>query len=193
MTQVALRHAGPGDAGEVAAIWYQGWRDGHLGYVPEALLLARTEGSFRLRAAERVGDTVVACVGEAVAGFIMVVGDEVEQVYVSHAHRGTEVAAALLGEAERLVRAGGHQRAWLAVVAGNSRARRFYERHGWIDEGPFEYPAASADGPILIPAHRYIKQVNGLPVQHAGQAEPAAAFVMGLAITSVSRCHRLSS
>jgi len=40
----------------------------------------------------------------------MVVDDEVEQVYVSALHRGTGVAAQLMGEAERQVRANGNQR-----------------------------------------------------------------------------------
>ena len=67
-------------------------------------------------------------------GFVMVVGDEVEQVFVGPAGRGAGVAAVLLAEAERQVAAGGHDEAWLAVVAGNARARRFYEKCGWIDE-----------------------------------------------------------
>jgi GNAT superfamily N-acetyltransferase len=69
------------------------------------------------------------------------------------------VAAALLAEAERLVGVGGHERAWLAVVAGNSRARRFYERNGWTDEGPFDHAAEGPDGPIHVPAHRYVKRL----------------------------------
>jgi ribosomal protein S18 acetylase RimI-like enzyme len=69
------------------------------------------------------------------------------------------VAVALLREAERLVAAKGHQRAWLAVVAGNTRARRFYERNDWIDQGLFVYSAADANGPILVPSHRYVKQL----------------------------------
>lgn len=125
-----FRPAGPEDATAVARIWHHGWRDGHLGHVPGDLVAARTPESFGTRAAERVGDTVVAIVDDAVAGFVMVVEDEVEQVYVSEDHRGTGVATALLAEAERLVEAGGHRRAWLAVVAGNARARRFYERCG---------------------------------------------------------------
>jgi hypothetical protein len=100
--------------------------------------------SFRSRAAQRVGDTVVAVAGEGrqVAGFVMVVADEVEQVYVSTAHRGSGVAGLLLAEAERLVAVAGHRRAWLAVVAGNTRARRFYERCGWADDELFDYAAA---------------------------------------------------
>jgi GNAT superfamily N-acetyltransferase len=160
MSPTALRPAQPRDVDEIAAIWHQGWRDGHLGHVPDSLTAARTEDSFRLRAGQRVGETVVASVDGAVAGFIMVTGDEVEQVYVSAAHRGTGVAAVLLAEAERLVKAAGYPRAWLAVVAGNDRARRFYARQGWTDDGLIDYPAATADGPIHIPAHRYVKQVG---------------------------------
>ena len=87
----------------------------------------------------------------------MVVDDEVEQVYVSALHRGTGVAAVLMAEAERRVRENGHRKAWLAVVAGNARARAFYERTGWHDEGPFDYTAAAEDGPITVPCHRYTK------------------------------------
>jgi GNAT superfamily N-acetyltransferase len=106
-----------------------------------------------------VGDTTVAVADGAVAGFVMVVDDEVEQVYVSRDHRGTGVAAALIAEAEAQVRAKGHTEAWLAVVAGNARARAFYERMGWRDDGPFDYAAAGDDGPITVPCHRYAKPV----------------------------------
>ncbi|TQJ01514.1 GNAT family N-acetyltransferase [Amycolatopsis cihanbeyliensis] len=155
---LALRPANPEDAQAIAEIWQAGWRDGHLGHVPDALAAVRTEESFAVRAEQRVGDTVVATVDGAVVGFVMVVGDEVEQVYVSTPHRGSGVAAVLLTEAERLVAANGHDRAWLAVVAGNARARRFYERNGWADEGRFDYPAASDTGLIPVPAHRYVKR-----------------------------------
>ena len=155
-----IRPASPDDAPAVAGIWYAGWRDGHLGQVPDELVAVRTEESFGARAAQRVADTTVAVIDGAVAGFVMVVGDEVEQVYVSSDHRGSGVAAALLAAAERLVAAAGHDRAWLAVVAGNARARRFYQRNGWLDEGPFDYLASSAEGPIPVPSHRYVKRLG---------------------------------
>jgi ribosomal protein S18 acetylase RimI-like enzyme len=156
---VHLRPATPGDAAAVAAIWEQGWRDGHLGNVPDTLVAARTPDSFRTRAADRVADTTVAVTGGRVAGFVMVVGDEVEQVYVSAEHRGSGIAATLLAEAERLVAAAGHRLAWLAVVPGNTRARRFYQRCGWRDEGPFDYPAVHNGQTIQVRCHRYTKPV----------------------------------
>ncbi|MBO2452516.1 N-acetyltransferase [Actinomadura barringtoniae] len=156
---VAVRPATLADSEAVASIWLHGWRDGHVGHVPDELVAVRGPESFATRAPQRVDDTVVATVDDQVAGFIMVVGDEVEQVYVSSDHRGSGVASTLLTEAERLVRANGHAQAWLAVVAGNARARRFYERQGWTDEGPFHYPAVGPNGPIDVPVHRYVKQV----------------------------------
>jgi GNAT superfamily N-acetyltransferase len=156
-SHVTLRTARAEDAGAIAEIWHLGWQDGHLGFVPQELVDVRTEASFRTRASERISDTTVATVDGAVAGFVMVVDDEVEQVYVSAAYRETGVATVLIGEAERQVRANGHGKAWLAVVAGNARARAFYDRAGWVDEGPFDYAAASEDGTIAVPCRRYTK------------------------------------
>jgi GNAT superfamily N-acetyltransferase len=156
-SHVTLRTARAADAGAIAEIWHLGWQDGHLGFVSQELVDVRTAGSFRTRAHERIPDTTVATVDGAVVGFVMVVDDEVEQVYVAAAYRGTGIARALIGEAERQVRANGHMKAWLAVVAGNARARAFYERAGWVDEGPFDYAAAAEDGPIAVPCRRYTK------------------------------------
>lgn len=160
MTSPLIRPATPGDAAAVAEVWRDGWRDGHLGLVPESLAAVRTDESFRTRAAARVGDTTVAVAAGEIAGFVMVGGAEVEQVYVSSRHRGTGVADSLLAEAERQVRANGHAVAWLAVVDGNGRARAFYERLGWRDEGGFDYDAAVEDGTsVAVPCRRYVKTV----------------------------------
>jgi ribosomal protein S18 acetylase RimI-like enzyme len=156
---ILLRPATADDAPDVAVIWCAGWRDGHLGGVPDQLVAARTPESFHRRAAERVRDTTVATVDGSVAGFIMVVGDEVEQVYVAAEHRGRGVAQLLLTAAEQQVADNGFAEAWLAVVASNARARAFYARAGWIDGGPFDYQVSAEAGPIIVPAHRYTKRV----------------------------------
>ncbi|MGZ5403275.1 MAG: GNAT family N-acetyltransferase, partial [Nocardioides sp.] len=88
--------------------------------------------------------------------------DEVDQVYVSSAHRGAGLASGLLAEAEWRVLAGGHRQAWLAVVPGNARARRSYERWGWRDEGPFDHEAPVGSGHVLVPCRRYVKHVSPL-------------------------------
>jgi ribosomal protein S18 acetylase RimI-like enzyme len=145
----------------VAEIWQVGWKDGHLGNVPDELVAARDTDSFRTRASDHVADTTVAVAGGEIAGFVMVIADEVQQVYVAGHHRGTGVADALLTDAEQQIAAAGHPSAWLAVVTGNTRARRFYERRGWRDDGPFDYAADGASGPIRVPCHRYVKTVKG--------------------------------
>ena len=150
-----LRQARPDDVAAVASIWRDGWADGHVGHVPTELVAIRTPESFVTRAAARRADTTVAEVNGEIAGFVMVSGDEVEQVYVAAGHRGSGVAAILLTEAARRVAANGHRRAWLAVATGNARARRFYERQGWVDEGRFDYPAPSDAGRIPVDCHRY--------------------------------------
>jgi GNAT superfamily N-acetyltransferase len=159
--QIHLRPAQPEDSPTIGDIWRTGWDDGHLGHVPAELAAVRHAESFGARAAQRVGDTTVAVVGGEVAGFVMVVADEVEQVYVADHHRGAGVADLLLAEAERTIRDSGHGTAWLAVVAGNTRARRFYERRGWSDAGLFKHTAPTTHGPVAVPAHRYVKQLVG--------------------------------
>jgi GNAT superfamily N-acetyltransferase len=157
---VQLRPARDEDAPAVAAVWESAWRDGHLGHVPSELVDLRTPASFRVRAAAMIRRTTVALSDGEVIGFVTVAGDEVEQVFVAAAGRGSGIAAALLAEAERRVAAAGHETAWLAVVAGNARARRFYERSGWSDKGRFDYAAQHAGGTVGVPCHRYVKPVG---------------------------------
>jgi hypothetical protein len=48
-----LRAAEAGDVAAIAHLWFQGWRDGHLGHVSDDLAAARTEASCTPRTAER--------------------------------------------------------------------------------------------------------------------------------------------
>jgi GNAT superfamily N-acetyltransferase len=79
--------------------------------------------------------------------------DEVEQLYVADAARGGGAAALLHAHGERVI-ADRFDQAWLAVVAGNARARRFYARQGWVDSGAFDYPAPIGGGSFLVRARR---------------------------------------
>jgi ribosomal protein S18 acetylase RimI-like enzyme len=157
---VVLRPAGSGDTDAIAELWHAGWRDGHLGHVPDALLPHRSLDVFRGRVPPRVPLTTVAERGGRVVGFVTVREDEVEQVYVAAEARGSGVAAALLGRGEEEV-AARFEVAWLAVAEGNARARRFYEKRGWRDAGPLDYAAEVPGGTITVRCRRYERRVRG--------------------------------
>ncbi len=109
--------------------------------------------------ASRIDGAVVASMDETIVGFIVVHDDELEQMYVDTAARSSGAAAALLSAGERSI-ARHHSSAWLAVVAGNHRARRFYERNGWRDDGPFDHHAEIEGGTFVVPCRRYVKALQ---------------------------------
>ena len=145
---------------EIATVWHQGWTDGHLGNVPVGLHENRQLVHFQALVPGRVQHTTVAIIDDRVIGFVTVRDDEVEQMYVAVEARGSGTATALLQHAENVI-AEAFDLAWLAVVAGNARARRFYARNGWHDAGEFDYSAPVAGGgSFIVPCHRYEKQVR---------------------------------
>lgn len=157
----SIRPAAPADMGAVADLWHAGWHDAHAGHVPDGLTAARTLEAFHARTPARVGDTTVAVADSGeLLGFVMVAGDEVEQVFVSRAARGTGIAAVLLEEVTDQVAAAGHVEAWLAVVAGNARARRFYAKHGWSDRGDLPYEVTAGGATFVSPCRRYVKALR---------------------------------
>lgn len=154
-----LRPATPDDFEDIATIWHQGWSDGHLGHVPEGLHEHRQWEDFQALVPQRVRDTTVATIDARVVGFVTVHSDEVEQIYVAAKARGGGTATALLQHAEKVI-AETSDLAWLAVVAGNARARRFYARNGWYDAGEFDYSAQVEGGTFIVPCHRYEKRLR---------------------------------
>jgi GNAT superfamily N-acetyltransferase len=155
-----IRSAQPADMAAVAVIWHRAWHVGHAGHVPEGLTAARTLDAFQARTPARVADTMVAEIDGELVGFTMVEGDEVEQVFVDPRSHGAGVAAPLLAAAEQQVAAAGHEVAWLAVVVGNARARAFYEKHGWHDEGDLAYEVSAGGTTYVSPCRRYEKTVR---------------------------------
>jgi putative acetyltransferase len=158
-----LRPATADDVEAVTAVFHEGWHDVHPGRVPDGLTERRTPQAFHDRVAQRIADTdetTVAEVDGVVAGFIMVSGDEAEQVYVARAHRGTTVATLLLTEAERQIAAAGHDVAWLVVVRGSDRSQAFYTRQGWVDEGDFDYPVSALGEHFISPCRKFTKRLR---------------------------------
>ncbi|HEY7409585.1 MAG TPA: GNAT family N-acetyltransferase [Vicinamibacteria bacterium] len=153
-----LRPATEADLEATARIWHEGWWDAHP-FLADRLGPSRTRESFVTRMAPRLRTTTLAEVAGRVVGLAVVIGDELEQLYVDRGARGTGVAQALIADAERRVAAAGHAVIWLAVATENHVARRFYAKCGWSDAGAFAYDAESLDGPVPVPCHRYERRL----------------------------------
>jgi ribosomal protein S18 acetylase RimI-like enzyme len=157
--ELLLRAAKSTDVAAIATLWHSAWLDGHSSHVPDALLPHRGLAMFRARVPARIKTTTVALTDTRIVGFVTVHDAELEQLFVARDARGSGAAPALLQHAEAQI-AQRFDRAWLAVVAGNARARHFYARHGWLDTGPFDYAAEIAGGTIVIVSHRYQKPLR---------------------------------
>ena len=155
-----LRAATDADIPRIAEIWGPAWRDGHLGGVPDELVRIRTPENFVHRATAIQPHTTLAVLDGTVVGFVAVAGDEIDQLFVDAAARGVGIADILLRAGEEQIAAAGHAGAWLAVVATNARARRFYERQGWVDRGDLSYEVTAGGQTFVSPCRRYVKDVS---------------------------------
>jgi len=98
-------------------------------------------GADRIRAANSGVDhraDLVAVDEGGVLGFVAwdASTGEIERLYTHPRAWGRGVGRALLDRALDALQAVGCRRAWLNTEERNERARRFYERHGWREEGP---------------------------------------------------------
>jgi RimJ/RimL family protein N-acetyltransferase len=79
---------------------------------------------------------------------------ELFAINVSPKHWGSGAGAALLDAAHSALSDEGFTQAVLWVLPGNARARRFYERSGWIADG---VTREERDGEFVIPEVRYAR------------------------------------
>ena len=157
MAAMTPRPARLDDLDALAALWHEGWHDAHAAILPAALVRLRTLESLRERLLAGRDQTWVIGPPGAPVGFSMVKDDELYQLYVAPAARGTGVAAALIADAERRLAARGVELAWLACAIGNERAARFYEREGWRRTGVAVIRAETSEGPFPLEVWRYEK------------------------------------
>ncbi len=157
MTDLTLRDAQPDDYAAVAALWHAGWHEAHGALVPADLVQMRTLPQFQDRVRGHGAEIRVGGAPGAPLGLCLTKGDELYQLYVGEAARGTGLAGRLLADAERRMAAQGVARGWLACAIGNARAARFYEKSGWIRSGEREAMLTGADGPYPLVVWIYEK------------------------------------
>jgi GNAT superfamily N-acetyltransferase len=126
-----VRHAEESEVDRLATIWHEGWHEAHAHLLPEELARDRTLASMRARMTAGLASVrVVGPVGAPI-GFSMTKEDQLFQLFVAPAGRGTGAAATLVADVEARMREAGVPVVWLACAIGNVRAARFYEKCGW--------------------------------------------------------------
>lgn len=145
--EIILRRADLSDAGLLAELQRQTWRETYAGMLPQDILDAMTPArlvrAWRRSLSEQEGDldrlVLIAELNDEPVGYIS--GGkaralnapweaEVEQLYVIRAAQGDGVGSAMMAEAARWFLERGLFSLGLWVVRANARARRFYEALG---------------------------------------------------------------
>ena len=141
------------DAPELAAIHARSWQAAYQGLLPQDLLdkLDLSDGTARweraLRAAEwpKAG-VMVAVPGPEMVGFARFAPSrdkdedaaqvaQIRQIYIAPEVWGKGLGKRLMSTALARLAASGYSQATLWVLDTNWRARRFYERCGWKQDG----------------------------------------------------------
>ncbi|WP_251022019.1 GNAT family N-acetyltransferase [Streptomyces sp. ISL-10] len=163
------------DCEAVAAVRVGGWRHAYAGLMPQSYLDAMSveEDAVRRRrypadgtevtevtdvVAERDGDVIGwGCFGPSRDEDAPLGACELYALYVLPERMSSGVGHALMAELTGRARASGFVRMQLWVLKENARARRFYERAGFVPDGaeePFE-----VDG-VAIPEVRYARRLS---------------------------------
>lgn len=153
---VRVREPVPGDSGGIGRVHVRAWQEAYAGIMAASFLDGLDEVTWGRAWGQRLSERMAGrgepgvelLVAEhpgtgAVAG-IATLGPEREgdrtrgelwMINVDPVAWGLGVGSALLAEVEARLAARGFALATLWVVAGNGRARRFYQARGWTPDG----------------------------------------------------------
>ena len=165
---IAYRKAGTGDAAAIDNVFRTSFCDtfAHL-YRPEDLEAFLSSFTLDAWTAELGDERYQFQVAEAegeIVGFVKLgpaelpvqrAGPAIElrQLYILQEWRGQGAAQALMDWALAEAKARGGQELYLTVYTENWRARRFYEKYGFVEVGPYKFMVGEqADEDIIMRA-----------------------------------------
>ncbi|MBK7641872.1 MAG: GNAT family N-acetyltransferase [Planctomycetes bacterium] len=154
-TDLFLRDAEPPDADAVARIHVRTWQQAYRGLLPDAYLDSMRAEDRARRYTFGLGDpasprTIVALAQGELVGFatLRAMSDEANSatrvptlvgelcaLHVDPEHWGRRIGLALIRAARARMSAYGLRSARLWLLAGNTRAARFYQLDGWVEDG----------------------------------------------------------
>jgi GNAT superfamily N-acetyltransferase len=159
---VEFREAEAADAREVAEVHVRSWQIAYRGLLPDAFLDAMRPEERMARYTfgdKRAGQprTIVAIENRSICGFATcgpaadqeVIGSgEIRALYLDPECWGLGLGRALMSTARQRLTGLGFTEAVLWVLAGNEKARSFYQADGWQTDGmakPIEIGGAQLD------------------------------------------------
>jgi GNAT superfamily N-acetyltransferase len=125
-----MRHARANEIGDVADVWLRA-RAAAIPAIPAPVHSDEEVRSWFERVVLPDREVWVAAVDGAIVGVLVLDGEWLDQLYVEPGWSGRGVGSELLAVAKRQRPAG--LRLW--TFEANVRARRFYERHGFVATG----------------------------------------------------------
>jgi GNAT superfamily N-acetyltransferase len=140
-----VRPAQPSDALAVATVHVRAWQVGYRDLLPHTYLeqLRPEQRAARYRFGDddpHAPQTLLACDGACVLGFTTTVFEgahapaELGALYVDPDCWERGIGGVLIAAARERLRASGAQEAIAWLLAGNTRALRFYQSDGWRDD-----------------------------------------------------------
>jgi len=163
------RDANPQDAPALVALFQQVFHEtfGHLYRTAdiEAFLAKHGEAQWSEQLADpeisiRLVEDGGACAGYSKVGPLRLPAQpsgpaiELRQLYVAKAWHGTSVGRDLMDWTIAEARRRGAAELYLSVFTENPRARRFYERYGFEEVGPYKFMVGDqADDDIILRLH----------------------------------------
>jgi GNAT superfamily N-acetyltransferase len=154
-----VRKALIADVPQVASLYHSVWHETQAAFWPRAECLRRSPEFFIERMTRMVPTTLVGEYQAAVVALAAWEEDHLLSFYFAKAHRGTGMAEALLAATEEAMRKEGTTEAKLDCGIGNSRARRFYERMGWVYRNDISKLVLNGSAEIGVPFWRMTKSL----------------------------------
>ncbi len=130
-----IRQADASEIFQLAALYHSVWHETQAPFMPSAEIAHRSVEFFVHRMATLLHSTLVTEQNSKIIAFSAWRGHVLGQLFVIMPHRGTGIASSLLMASEMEMAKEGTAEAEVHCVVGNERARRFYERMGWLHRG----------------------------------------------------------
>lgn len=163
-----VRKATVDDVKNISRIYALSWKTAYVGIVPKDFLDAIDDDRWVIKFRKDIGDGTLSAlmvydgdtpVGCAAFGSSrdekMRDWGEIVSIYLHPDYFGKGYGEALLKETVAALKQQGYERIYLWVLRDNARARRFYEKHGFVSRG--EESTLEIMGETLVD----VRYVNG--------------------------------